>query len=63
MQTPPSVTVMRDGIPRPVARALQSALARSPADRPATAGAFVQSLIEAEHESIPAKTESSFAET
>src|SRR5215831_34112 len=51
MQTPPSVMVMRDGIHRPLACALQSALARSPADRPRTTGAFVESLIEAEHES------------
>lgn len=63
MQTPPSVTVMRDGIPRPVACALQSALARSPADRPPTAGAFVESLVEAENETVPAKAEATFART
>jgi serine/threonine-protein kinase len=63
MQTPPSVTVMRDGIPRPVACALQSALARSPADRPRTAGAFVASLIDAESESISTKAEVTFART
>jgi len=44
MQTPPSVMAVRDGVPRSVGRALQSALARSPADRPATTGAFVQAL-------------------
>jgi serine/threonine-protein kinase len=63
MQTPPSVTVMRDGIPRPVASALQSALARSPADRPRTAGAFVASLIDPESESMSAKAEVKFART
>jgi len=63
MQTPPSVTVMRDGISRPVACALQSALARSPADRPRTAGAFVASLIDAESESSSAKAEVTFART
>ena len=61
MQTPPSVAAVRDGIPRPVACALQSALARSPADRPRTAGAFVESLIEAENESASGKTGSAFA--
>jgi eukaryotic-like serine/threonine-protein kinase len=61
MQTPPSVMVMRDGIHRPVACALQSALARSPADRPLSAGGFVASLIEAEHESVPAAREATFA--
>jgi serine/threonine protein kinase len=44
MQTPPSVAVMRDDIPRPLACALQRALARSPSDRYDTARAFVQSL-------------------
>jgi serine/threonine-protein kinase len=63
MQTPPSVTVMRDGIPRAVASALQAALARSPADRPSTAGAFVASLLDVESESIPAKAEVTFART
>jgi serine/threonine-protein kinase len=63
MQTPPSVMVMRDGIPRPVACALQSALARSPADRPPTAGVFVESLVEAEHETVTAKAEAAFART
>jgi len=63
MQTPPSVTVMRDGISRPVACALQSALARSPADRPRTAGAFVASLLDAESESIAAKAEVTLART
>ena len=63
MQTPPSVMVMRDGIHRPLACALQSALARSPADRPPSASAFVESLIEAEHESVPTTRDASFART
>jgi eukaryotic-like serine/threonine-protein kinase len=63
MQTPPSVAVLRHGIPRPVACALQSALARSPVDRPSTASSFVESLVEAEHESTPAANEVTFART
>jgi len=63
MQTPPSVSVMRDGIPRPVACALQSALARSPADRPRSASAFVESLLDAEHEAVVASREVTFART
>jgi len=51
MQTPPSVSVMRDDIPRPVARALQGALARSPSDRHASAHAFVQALTDDEQAS------------
>lgn len=37
VQTPADVTALRDGIPRPVARALQQALARTPIDRFETA--------------------------
>lgn len=54
MQTPPSAMAVRDGIPRSVGRALQSALARSPADRPATAAAFVRALTEPEGAATPA---------
>jgi serine/threonine-protein kinase len=61
LQTPPSVTVMRDGIPRPVACALQSALARSPAERPRTAGGFFESLVEAEQDVVPDSSEATFA--
>ena len=62
IQTPPSATAVRDGIPRAVAPALQSALARSPADRPRTAGG-VASLTEVENESKSAEAESTFART
>ena len=54
MQTPPSVMAVRDGVPRSVGRALQSALARSPADRPASTGAFVKALNEPEGVPTPA---------
>ena len=54
MQTPPSAMAVRDGIPRSVGRALQAALARSPADRPATAAAFVQALNEPDGAPTPA---------
>jgi serine/threonine protein kinase len=54
MQTPPSVMAVRDGVPRSVGRALQSALARSPGDRHATTGAFVKALNEPEGASTPA---------
>jgi eukaryotic-like serine/threonine-protein kinase len=54
MQTPPSVMAVRDGIPRSVGHALQSALARSAADRPATAAAFVRALMEPESAATPA---------
>jgi serine/threonine-protein kinase len=53
VQTPASVTAMRDGIPRPVARALQRALARTPVDRHETTGDFARSLSETESVSIP----------
>ena len=54
MQTPPGVIAVRNGVPRSVGRALQSALSRSPGDRPATAGAFVQLLNETEGAPTPA---------
>ena len=41
VQTPADVTALRDGIARPVARALQRALARTPIDRYDTAAEFV----------------------
>jgi serine/threonine-protein kinase len=44
VQTPADVTALRDGIPRPVARALQQALARTPIDRFETAALFVSAL-------------------
>ncbi len=44
VQTPADVTALRDGIPRPVARALQQALARTPIDRHETAALFAAAL-------------------
>jgi serine/threonine-protein kinase len=44
VQTPADITSLRDGVPRPVARALQRALARTPIDRPATAGEWLAQL-------------------
>ncbi len=41
---PPAVTVMRPGTPAEVARALERALAKTPADRYPTAAAFVAAL-------------------
>ena len=46
VQTPADVTAMREGVPRPVARALQQALARTPIDRHPTAGDFLAALRE-----------------
>ncbi len=44
VQTPADVTALRDGVPRPVARAVQKALARIPFDRFETGALFVNSL-------------------
>ena len=46
VQTPADVQALRDGIPRPVARALQRALARTPIDRFETAAEFAAALVE-----------------
>jgi len=46
VQTPADVTALREGVPRPVARALQRALARTPIDRPSTAADLVALLQE-----------------
>ncbi len=48
VQTPADVAGLRDGVPKPVARALQKALARSPADRHDTAGLFAAACGEVE---------------
>ena len=40
----PPVSVLRDGVPPPLAKAVATALARSPADRYATAAAFASAL-------------------
>lgn len=61
VHTPPSVAAVRDGIPRPVAHAIQRGLARSPADRPASAAAFASALIEADRISGSVRTEATLA--
>jgi serine/threonine-protein kinase len=48
VQTPADVTALRDGVPRPVARALQRVLARSPVDRHGSAAELLAALREAE---------------
>jgi len=48
VQTPADVMALRDGIRRPVARALQKALARTPIDRYDTAAEFVTAMQDAE---------------
>ena len=52
VQTPADVTGLREGISRPVARAVQKALARAPMDRYDTAALFVTSLGEMESVSV-----------
>lgn len=61
VQAPADVSAMRDGIPRPVARALQRALSRAPVDRHETSGAFAKSLGEIESLTAPAAPERSLA--
>ena len=46
VQTPADVTALREGVPRPVARALQQSLQRTAIDRHATAAAFIAQLRE-----------------
>ena len=48
VQTPAEVTALRDGIRRPVARAVQRALARTPIDRYDTAAEFAAALQQAD---------------
>lgn len=48
VQTPADVAALREGVPRPVARAVQRALARTPIDRYETGALFVTSLGEIE---------------
>ena len=48
VQTPVDVMALREGVPRPVARALQRALARTPMDRPATGAELEVALREVE---------------
>jgi serine/threonine protein kinase len=62
VQTPVDVAALREGVPRPVARAVQKALARVPIDRYDTAALFVTSLGEVEAISAkPAAPEKSLA--
>ena len=51
VQAPADVSALRDGIPRPVARAVQRALARAPLDRFATAADMVAALAESDSRS------------
>ena len=46
VQTPADITALREGVPRPVARALQRALNRTPMDRPGSAAEW-QALLTA----------------
>jgi tRNA A-37 threonylcarbamoyl transferase component Bud32/tetratricopeptide (TPR) repeat protein len=48
VQTPADITALRDGVPRPVARSVQKALARTPIDRFETGKQFAVALGEAE---------------
>ena len=48
VQTPADVTAMREGVPRPVARAVQQALARTPIDRLQTGADLLAALREVE---------------
>jgi eukaryotic-like serine/threonine-protein kinase len=48
VQTPAGVAALREGVSRPVARAVQKALARTPIDRYETAALFVTALSEVE---------------
>ena len=48
VQTPADVTALREGVPRPVERALQAALQRTPMDRPETMSDLLAMLGETE---------------
>ena len=48
VQVPAEITALREGVPRPVARALQRALNRSPIDRPGSAAELLAALREVE---------------
>ncbi len=61
VQTPVDVASLREGVPRPVARAVQKSMARAPVDRYETAARFVTSLGEIETVSRPAPPEKSLA--
>ncbi|MBI1810210.1 MAG: protein kinase [Gemmatimonadetes bacterium] len=55
VQTPADVTALREGVPRPVARALQKALSRTPIDRYDTGALFAAALGETEASVAPSK--------
>jgi serine/threonine-protein kinase len=55
VQTPADVTALRDGVSRPVARALQKALARTPIDRYDTAALFNAALSAAAAAAVPGR--------
>ncbi len=61
VHTPPSVSAVRDGIPRSVAHALQRGLARSPDDRPQSPRAFARALSEVEKAPASVASGESFA--
>jgi serine/threonine-protein kinase len=48
VQVPADITALREGVPRPVARALQRALSRTPMDRPGSAAELLAALREVE---------------
>jgi serine/threonine-protein kinase len=53
VQTAADVSALRQGVPRPIARAIQRVLARTPIDRHETAAELVAALREADHASVP----------
>ena len=61
VQTPADVMALREGVPKPVARALQQALARTPIDRFETAAHFVAALGMVESATRTAAPEKSLA--
>jgi eukaryotic-like serine/threonine-protein kinase len=54
VQTPADVSALREGVPRPVARALQQALARTPIDRFHTGAALATAMRQVEAAEAPA---------
>jgi serine/threonine protein kinase len=65
VQTPADLTALREGVPRPVARSVQKALARTPIDRFETGTQFAAALAEVETPTVaaaaPAAPEKSIA--
>ncbi len=53
VQVPAEITALREGVPRPVARALQRALNRTPIDRPGSAAELLAALREVEAVATP----------